>query len=208
MLPLLRVESDFKDYYDNLTVSKAAVTYRRFTSDNLPRDKVFRRLLGLNVKTVPFGQVKELAGQYTKLVVYTDITKHNREGKVVLQGSEALLLYPNKLASAYLDRVEAVTYKVLCIGKRMLRLVLEDESIDGKTVELPKGKVKNIEIVKYDFESLIREPIFSIDYIPTADGLVAVDFNSVENLGKLGINKVIDGEYVVKEVYEHLIKYG
>lgn len=208
MLPLLRVDSDFKDFYDNLTTNKASVVYRRYTKDNLPRDQVFKRLASLNVRVVPFGQVKELAQTANKLVVYTDITKHNKEGKLILTSSEALLLYPNKLASAYVEKIEAVTYKVLRIGSIVVRLLMEDTGTKGNNGELPSGSVKDIEIIRKAPENILSEPIYSIDYIPTKDGLAAVDFNSVENLSSLRINEFISGEDIIREVYNHILKYS
>lgn len=208
MLPLLRVESDFKDFYDNLTSSRATVVYRRYTEDNLPRDQVFKRLTCLNVRVVPFGQVKELAQMAKKLVVYTDITKHNKEGKLVLTSSEALLLYPNKLASVFVEKTEAVTYKVLRIGSIVVRLLMEDTDTKGNNGELPNSNVKDIEIIRKAPENILREPIYSIDYIPTEDGLAAVDFNSVENLSALKINEFISGEDIIREVYNHILKYS
>lgn len=200
MVPKLKIESDFHDFYDYLSSSDASVTYKRYTSRNLPRDKVFKQLQRLSVRTVPFGRVRELASSYEKLVVYTDITKHGMEGKVVLNSDEALLLYPGKLASAYLKTMP-LTYKVLVIGTNIFRVIIEDN-----VFPFIRGEVKSIEKARSRYEGIVREPIFSIDYVPTNSGLLAVDFNVIEHLGNLGVQHLITAEEIIEEIYNFLIK--
>ena len=51
-------------------------------------------------------------------------------------------------------------------------------------------------------------PIFSIDYIDTAYGMLAVDFNTVQDLQSLNMYTILQPHEVINEVFNALVKYN
>ena len=71
-----------------------------------------------------------------------------------------------------------------------------------------QDKVKDIKISNTDYPIRIGLPIFSIDYVPHNDVMVATDFNEVQNLSELNIQDYISKEEVIEQIYNSLIKYN
>lgn len=198
----LKIESDFTDYYDYLSVNDGySYRYVRNYKDSLPKGKDLAELRRLGIATVQVGSVRELNSMYKQLVVYTDVTKHRGEGKVIMDSHEAILTYPTSLASPYIEN-GGITNKFLQIGSRRFRVVLEN------VYPLKTGRVLSLDEIQPDYNYSVRLPIFSIDYISTAYGLIAVDFNTVQELKTLGIDRIMQPYEVVSEISKALSKYN
>ena len=57
-----------------------------------------------------------------------------------------------------------------------------------------------MEEIRGEYSNWNKNPIYSIDYIPTKNGLMATDYNYVENLGNLGIDQIMSSKDVYNEI--------
>ena len=71
---------------------------------------------------------------------------------------------------------------------------------DEHGINLNPGRVISIDEIEPGFNYLIHHPIFSIDYIPRNEEMLAVDFNEVQHLGNLGFDKIMTPDEVAAEV--------
>lgn len=198
----LKVDSDFVDYYDSLLSTDAVVVYKRKYGDALSKGKAIALLQRLGLQTALLGPVREIAPLSERLVVYIDPRKHRGEGKILMGSYDALLTYPNSLASPYYEGNNNITRKFLQIGSRRFRLVLKNES----TFKL--GEIIDFVEIQPSYNFDLRIPIFSIDYVDTRYGMVAIDFNNIECLKDLGLDRFIEPDNILYEVYTSIIKYG
>lgn len=191
----LCIKSDFKDFYDD-ACSNNGILYKRFLSECMQRGKALRYLQDIGVRTIQLNQVSSISRFDTeKVVVYTDIMKHESKGKSIMTLDEAREMYPNHLASIYYSNTNGITLKYLQIGVKRFRLWYK------KDIEsLDKGTLYNIEILEDYNSRAINLPIYSIDYIITSDGALATDLNEVQNLEKINMQNYISSDEVVKQI--------
>jgi hypothetical protein len=199
----LNIESDFKDFYDNLSNKKSIVTYHRFLKDSKQRGTALKYLRSIGIRTIEIKQVNQFMISDSPIVVYTDPKGHNGKGKVLMDVSEALRSYENYMASKYLDYSSGVTLKFLQIGKRRFQIQFDKV---GKSLDI--GRITHINEITPEYNRLIGLPIFSIDYVSNGEYMVATDFNEVENLERIGLDKFISAEEVLNEIREALIIYS
>lgn len=198
----LHINSDFTDYYDSLNDDNSIITYNRFLSDCKQRGTALKYLRSLGIKTLELKQVSQYFRDEGPIVVYTDIKAHNSNGKKIMDVADANLYNANCLASKYYD--VKINIKFLQIGKR--RLTLTFEKLDS--MSLRPGRLIDIKESTSDYNRLVGLPIFSIDYIPINNEMVATDFNEVENLARLGINRYISSNEIVNEIINSLKIYN
>ncbi len=203
LTPKLGLQTDFTDYYDYLCIQQdKLINYVRRYSNSLSKGKALMELRKIGVKTIHLASVQEIAPSNKKVVVYTDPKKHRGEGKILMSSNDAMITYPTNLCSAYNEDSFGVTNKFLQIGKRRFRIIVEN------TEPLKEGRAISIDEIAPEYNFNLRLPIFSIDYISTSGGLLAVDFNIIQELKHLNIQNILKPEIVVAEIYESIIKYG
>lgn len=196
----LCLASDFKDFYDDLCVKNNGIVYTRKISEAGQRGKDLRFLKSLGIPALDLKQVtgfSRLDTQY--VVVYTDPKKHNSLGKRIMTLDEAYSLYPSYLASKFYPEYNGITLKYLQVGSKRFRLWYRSD-----TFSLDKGTLIKAERITDGLNRSIKNPIFSVDYIQVNDILMATDYNQVENLGALGVDRWISGEEVVSEILKAL----
>ena len=198
----LCIKSDFTDYYDNLSSDKGII-YNRMISDVKQRGSALKYLRSLGVKTLEIKQVSNFSYLDGLLVVYTDPKKHNGQGKKLMSYEEAIAHYSNYPASKYLDDNKGITVKVLQIGQRRFNLTFKKED-----KSLTEGALIAINEMTPAYNMLIGLPIFSIDYVASGCEMVATDFNEVENLKRLNIDKYISSEDICNEIINSLYTYN
>lgn len=197
------LESDFKDFYDNLFNDKSSFKYKRNLSDSMPKGKALKTLKSFGTPTIEIKPVSQFNRYDSKLVVYTDPKLHLGMGKQVCSWHEAMLNYSNCLASLYLDETDGVSLKFLQLGSRRFRIMMK-----GEKDSLLPGVVTSIEELEQGYNYVIPIPIFSIDYISNGNEMVAIDYNEVQELSSLGIEKIITEAEVVEQIYRALIHYN
>lgn len=196
------IKSDFKDYYDYLHSECSNVVYNRFLSDSKQRGTALKYLRNLGIKTLDVKPVKQYYRDDGPIVVYTSPNLHHSSGKKIMDVEEAMQYYSNCIASKYIQSDKSI--KFLQIGKRRFTLFFNKKDLD-----LNLGELINITESQSSYNRIIGLPIFSIDYISDSESkLVATDFNEVEDLKRLGIDKIISAEDIVREIREALIVYN
>jgi hypothetical protein len=187
----LRINSDFKDYYDICAYDRACIEYDRFSRD---RNMDLSMLRSLGVDTVDVKRVREIDGDYL-------ILRNGSTGSIMSR-QDAMVMYNNYLASEINERDKKV-YRVLQIGVRTFKLQL---SLLGYSLD--EYKVDSIQEIENNYKSTLKLPIYSIDYIRQVDGkLKAVRLNSVENLKKCGMHEIVKPKEVIDAVYDAILMY-
>lgn len=199
----ISINSDYTDFYDSLAYKDSTIIYNRFLSNSMQRGKALKFLNNIGIKTLEIKQADKFYGNDEKIVVYTNPKGHGGNGKKIMTVSDAIITYPNCLASHYYEESD-ITVKYLQIGKR--RLTLTFKKYDKYSLDI--GKLIDIKEIPSEYNRLIGLPIFSIDYICYNNEMIATDFNEVENLHKINIDKYISADDVIKEIIESLMIYN
>lgn len=201
------IKSDFNDYYDaefvrNFSPKEKSYIYERMLLNSRHRAEDLNFLQLHGIPTLNLSPVSNflLLEPSTLVLVYTMPNEHSGKGKIVLENREAQDLYPNMPGRIWIPHSETdgITLKCLQIGKRRFKITLKGK--DDKT-DLKYQDIVNIEEIPSEYSKWCKNPIYSIDYIPTQNGLMATDFNQVENLEKLGMHSVMSQ----KEVYNEIV---
>lgn len=203
-IPKIKIESDFSDFYDFLGVSSEQLgVFNRFRSSMPDKAEGLAQLRSIGVQTIDTTAARRAVSASGKLVVYTDQSKHDGTGRVLMTMDEANMIYPNSLASEFFEEADCITNKLLQVGSRRFRIVLR-----GKRQSLKAGEVVQLSEITPSFNMLLGLPIYSIDYVSTPRGLLAITLNTVERLADYGLQEVIKPEDVINEVYNALLKYN
>ncbi|MBR1454035.1 MAG: hypothetical protein IJ593_05270 [Lachnospiraceae bacterium] len=199
-----RLETDFSDYYDAETNNEGALIYRRMDSERLQRGQELKLLSSKIKNTIPFGKVSDICKLSDRVVVYTNVNKHNGEGKIICNSRMALDNFKNYLASPFIENTKGKSVKFLVIGDFIYKIYMHNDEFDNT---LKAGVVDSIkESNKKEFSVKLDYPIYSVDFIVKPDGsLVACDFNSVENLSKLGFNKILSIDDILIQINKSLV---
>jgi hypothetical protein len=199
----LCIRSDFTDYYDMLSDDKSIITYNRYLSQSKQRGTALKYLRSLGIKTLEIKQVNTFFRGDGPIVVYTDPQGHNGNGKRIMTVDDAVRTYGNCIASKYLN-TDGMTIKYLQIGKRRFTLYFKKEI----TQSLDIGTLIDIKESSPEYNRLVGLPIFSIDYISDGQYMIATDFNEVENLSMIGMNRYLDSNTVINEIIDSLLIYN
>ena len=202
----LYINSDFTDYYDKAASNvqdENSVLYNRIMQNVPGKVEELRTIGKMGNKTIQILPINRMSPTINKVIVYTDIKGHRGNGKTIMSLSEANMMYPNKLGTEYFSNYSGYTFKVLTVGKRRFKCILKniDNLIESETIsieELPSG---------YNYQ--IALPIYSIDYIQdNSNQMVIADFNTIQRLDYLGLEKFMSAEEVLDEIYKALIAYN
>ncbi|MCL4417391.1 MAG: hypothetical protein M1365_11955 [Actinobacteria bacterium] len=198
----IKVESDFRDYYDHLSI-ETGIIYKRYRIEE-GRGKSLAFLNKFGIKTIELKAARQFDDTAEKLVVYYNPKLHDSKGKLVVPINEARIMYENNLASRYYSESNGEYIKFLQVGKRRFRVnmkIPEKESLSG-------GIVVSIQELESLFNYYIMQPIFSIDYISSGKEMLATDYNSVQSLMKLGFESIMSPKEVMDEIKQALISYN
>lgn len=206
----MKLESDFRDYYDYAFPSQGKVTFYRNANDrSMSKLDQFHLLQKLDLRTPMYGTPKVLyangLGNDELVVVYTDDKAHCGEGKEMVDLSLALENHPNTLCSQWINTAssfdESRSYRLLQIGDRAWWLKYEGQGgwmsnhCEETTIYI-ESECKPI-----DAEMLRPYPLFAIDFVypvntPYNDEIdlvngYAIDFNSAPGMKWTGINEIL-----------------
>lgn len=201
----IALKSDFVDYYDS-AFERANIasnmTYNRILCDSMSKGRSLRWLREHGIPTIEAKPVSSIFLNHNKLVIYTDPKKHGGEGKILCSSVEAYNMYGNYLSSGYIEGTNGMTLKLVQVGSRRFRVMLR-----YKEESLSEYSIESIDELPRELNYIVGIPIFSIDYIPVNQEVIAVDFNEVQKLGNLGFNKIMPPNQVVDEVIQALVAY-
>lgn len=199
----IQLVSDYTDYYDNELVcdtNSETLEYIRKESDCMPRGVALNWLRKQGIYTIDIASASQLTSD--RLVVYTNPKLHHGLGKIICTNQNASNMYSNYLASEYIEDTGGMTLKHLYIGSRRFRVMLK-----YKEESLSEFNVESIVELPSELNYLIRRPIFSIDYIPKSNEIIAVDFNEVQSLSAIGFENIMTPSEVRDEVLKALVAY-
>ena len=199
----LCIKSDFTDFYDALSNDNSIITYNRYLSKCKQRGSALKYLRSLGIKTIDIKQVTQFFRGDGPIVVYKDPMGHGGNGKAIMTVDEAMQSYSNCVASKYYN-TDGFTIKYLQIGRRRFSLCFKKST----TETLDIGTLVDIKEIAPEYNRLIGLPIFSIDYISNGREMIATDFNEVENLHKLGMDRYISASDVITEIVNALTVYN
>lgn len=207
----IKLQSDFSDYYDSgcmppSDTASAHLVYKRFRSAlQQSRATELGELKKCGISTVEIRAVRNFSEADTdKVIVYTDAKKHNGEGKVVMSLNEARLAYPTSAACKFYTETDGRCFKIVSIGDRRFRV----EIYRGNGNSLKEQEILNITEILGSLNYILACPVYSIDYIPTSMGMLATDFNKVQQLNTLNIDKFISGADVISCIHKALVAYN
>lgn len=199
----IKIESNFKDYYDKLgTDLNPIAVYNRHRSEEA-RGSLLGQLRNMGIKTIELKAARDCDNTVKKLVVYTNPRLHESKGKRIVRLDEARLMFSNNLASKYYEEANGVTLKFLQVGARRFRVTLKS---DGQSLQ--EGNVTDIVELASELNFCIMHPIFSIDYITTGKEMIAIDFNKVQQLDKIGMESVLSPGEVITEIKRSIMAYN
>ena len=199
----LCIKSDYTDFYDVLSNDNSIITYNRYLNQCKQRGSALKYLRSLGIKTLDIKQVNQFFRGDGPIVVYKDPIGHSGMGKAIMTVDEAMQSYSNCVASKYYN-TDGFTIKYLQIGKRRFSLCFKKN--ESETLDM--GTLVDIKEITPEYNRLIGLPIFSIDYISNGYDMIATDFNEVENLHNLGIDRYLDSNAVITEIIDALTVYN
>ena len=195
MAELLKIRSDFTDYYDapcsaEGSVSKSKeVIYERYRI-NRTRIADLRELKFLGIRTLDIKPVsKVLLNRDDRVCVYTDLNSHGRDGVISVTYNEAVEMYHNRLCSTVNWLGYGYIYKYIQVGERRFWITTDRN-----------GNVLGMREMESGY-SLIQLPIYSIDYISVGGVQTAVDFNTVQKLSEVKLDFILPSQDVMELVY-------
>ena len=204
MIGLFRLESDFDDFYDDISDDNSKIVYYRIR-ENISRVDDLNFLKSLGIKTVNFGPFKKFGQDTKQFVVYTNQFLHDSLGKHIYTFDEVSIQYNTSLLAEFIENTQGYTIKYLQIGERRFRLVFYNPDF---LHTLNEGQLIAFDELPKQYNYAIGLPIYSIDYVSTSSEMVAIDFNRVQKLDKIGVDKYIAAEDVATEVKNALIAYN
>lgn len=202
---MFRLESDFTDYYDSVINPDSKLVYKRKRLTFNTRVDELLYLRNNGIKTVQFGPLGKFPSSVKKLIVYTNPSLHNFKGKHIYTYDEVASQYTNYMVAEFLEPCNGYTVKYLQIGERRFRLMFFNPNFEDTLTE---GKLITFDELPRQYNYAIGLPIYSIDYVSNGTEMVAVDFNEVQQLNTIGIDKIIKPEDVAAEVYKSLLAYN
>lgn len=199
----LCIKSDYTDFYDVLSNNNSIITYNRYLSQCKQRGSALKYLRSLGIKTLDIKQVNQFFRGDGPIVVYKDPMGHHGNGKAIMSVDDAMQYYSNCVASNYYNK-DGFTIKYLQIGKRRFSLCFKKN--EAETLDV--GTLIDIKENTSEFNRLIGLPIFSIDYISNGCEMIATDFNEVENLHNINMDRYLDSNTVITEIIDALTVYN
>lgn len=199
----LCIKSDYTDFYDVLSNNNSIITYNRYLSQCKQRGSALKYLRSLGIKTLDIKQVNQFFRGDGPIVVYKDPMGHHGNGKAIMSVDDAMQYYSNCVASNYYNK-DGFTIKYLQIGKRRFSLCFKKN--EAETLDV--GTLIDIKENTSEFNRLIGLPIFSIDYISNGCEMIATDFNEVENLHNINMDRYLDSNTIITEIIDALTVYN
>lgn len=203
---MIKLNSDFTDFYDGLCSLDNGILYNRIRNTDRSRAEDLMILKSNGIKTVKFGTIHKIGRTPSnKLVVYTNPSQHDFMGKHIYSINDVICNYSNNIVSEFIENYCGYTAKYLQIGKRRFRLMFFNKKYKDELVE---GDLVAVEKLPEQYNYSFGLPIYSIDYISNGLEMLAVDFNTVQCLSSIGMDKIIKAEDVVKEIEMALLAYN
>lgn len=206
----MKIESDFRDWYDHAASGEGPVLRRMATDRSMSKRDQFRILEEAGFTVPLYGDVEFVMGWMNDVVVYDDELAHCGEGKRLLNYKQYCVEswesgIQNAFCSAFVGN-PGESLRLLQLGK--MQFWIEYKSNESWMSNVGDGTV---ELVDYDLQAglhpKIRLPIWAVDFVIDQSGRrYAIDFNTAPGCKWTGIEKVVSAADVVKSLEEAVIE--
>lgn len=221
----IRLQSDFRDYYDHMFCGSwetPEAVFERFSTGGLSRPDMLAALAAAGLRVPRHGRVRELVPQLRadwddpefaeqmagilEVVVHVDERAHAGEGKLKLSWTAALAQHPEAFAVEFLPTVAgpgSVSLRHLRVGRR--QFWLRYTSDDDWRSNCGEGTV---EVLCEEFPRPLNEiahalrsaPLVAVDFLQISNRLYAIDLNTAPGLVGTGIEQRLAPAEVLGEI--------
>jgi hypothetical protein len=229
----IRLNSDFRDYYDFMFYHDGETTFDRMMYDRTlcKRDQI-RIMQDLGLRTFDIRRCKHWDfSDDTPMVVYTDDRSHAGSGKQRIDLGQARHKYPNVwsipwIATSYSNDT-SVSHRLLQVGNRAWWLRYEGEggwqsNHCESTAITVVGEIPSLQRYVFDHHiinhrtNLCPYAMFAIDFVipanrPTPTDFVgviesgyAIDFNTAPGMRWTGMEDLLPATEVYRLIHEYL----
>jgi hypothetical protein len=198
----VQILTDYRQFYDDLFDDQPPVFQRMaFTRGGLSKRRQFRLFAALGLLTPPHGTTGQLRCRLRAsvrtlglpepvladfaCVVYQDEYAHRGRGKHLLPLPRAATVHPQALASMFVGQPKPpVAYRYVRLGRWCFWL----KQVGQKTGWRSNTRDRETLLTRYRTRrpNPIPRVLWAIDFIPSAWGLLALDFNTAPDLTTLG----------------------
>jgi len=211
----MKLLTDYPQWYDTLFDGVGDEFQRvAFAPGGLSKRRQFALFERLGLQTPPHGIVADLAGarhqppgsvldarhwiREVQAVVYLDELAHAGTGKVKLPLAEALAEHAGAYASLFIPHpAGAVTFRQVRFGRREFWL-RQQGAEDWRSNHRDRETILAASLTS--LPNPLPRVLWAIDYLPSATGLLAIDFNTAPDLATLGS----EAAATVDELHEEL----
>lgn len=195
---MIKLHSDFYDYYDHY-FARSGIPFYRMSRDGLDRKMAMVWISkGMGLPTPKFGCGSWFSGDLWDVVVHIDPFAHRGEGKLRVKSHVAAAEYPSTFSVQFIEGHEGVSRRYLRIGSSGWWLDYKSEGDWRSNV----GDVTVSVVGQCDhpdgFSCLPDSPLWAIDFV----GPYAVDYNGSPGLRGTGMEKILKPASVVKLIEE------
>lgn len=207
MEPRVKLESDFRDYYDHAFDSEGVVWERKSETD-MNRYDMFVKLQEMRLQVPEHGICRHADMQkHERVVVYMDLCRHRGEGKALLHSRTAAHTRAGCFCAAYL---EPDTTSARSVSLRYLRIGHVIKWLQYSSNDTWRSNWGMIWIDYIEPPNFLRTfmdhepyPMLAIDFVQAKNGLwAAVDLNTSPGLRNTPVEEELDAG----QIYE-LIKW-
>lgn len=230
MSQTIHLQSDFRDYYDHWFAGsweKSGIVFDRRTTSGLLRPAMLTQLESIGLQVPRHGRVKDIycalandapvndsdvVQEYIKhlceVVVYTDPSAHQGDGKIKISLLEAITNYPEYYASEHIPALPnglGQSLRYLRIGSRQFWLrytSLDDWRSNCGDVHIELLCEEKPKTIIESHPNIIQHPLFAVDFVQS-NKLYAIDFNISPSIKGTGIEDIM----TAKEAYTEIEKW-
>jgi hypothetical protein len=211
----MKLSTDHAQWYDAIFDGRGPTFHRMaFTRGGLKKREQLALFDELGLATPPHGLVRELAGRSVpfgadpsihrpelEVVVYEDELAHRGEGKRRIRLDEALAEQPDLYATMYVPPIDrAIVIRHVRIGR--IGVWLRQVSARAEWRSNVSDDERVLARTHHREAPIVPRVLWAIDFVPSAFGLLAIDFNTAPELSTLGEEKTIGAHEIAGEL-EH-----
>ncbi len=212
----MQLLTDYAQYYDEIFTGSGPTFHRQaFTRGGLSKRRQFELFAQLGLPSPPHGQVRELAAGFPSLevvgaapapwleevycVIYEDEYLHGGRGKSRLSLAEACQRHPQALASIFLPPFDQpVNFRHVRLGG--IGIWLRQVGGAGEWQSNRRDSESVMQRNRHPGPPPIPRVLWAIDFLPSAQGLLAIDFNTAPDLTTLGETNTLTAGEILAEL--------
>lgn len=207
----MKLVTDYVQWYDSLFDGDGPEFQRMaFTRGGLPKREQFTLFARLGLRTPPHGPVRDLGSRTGvpfywqfpasawssefEVVVYLDEFQHAGTGKIKVPLVTALTQHPDHYASIFVPLPNpSVAMRHVRFG-RLGFWLRQQGGEDWRSNRADRETV--LACGRIEAPNPLPRVLWAIDFLPAADGLLAVDFNTAPDLATLGETGMLTAEQI------------